>query len=121
MLVDQLGRPIRDLRISVTDRCNFRCPYCMPAEIFGEGYHFLEKKELLTFEEIRRLAAIFAGLGVNKFRITGGEPLLRTDLDQLIDLAVNTDMPVVITDAGADVGVVTKPRLLRGIQGGKND
>ena len=74
---DFLGRKLRDLRISVTDRCNFRCPYCMPAEIFGESYPFLPKKEILSFEEISRLANLFVALGVSKLRITGGEPLLR--------------------------------------------
>ena len=84
MIADKFGRPLRDLRISVTDRCNFRCTYCMPAEIFGESYQFLPKDEILTFEEITRLGRIFAELGVNKLRITGGEPLLRTDLHRLI-------------------------------------
>jgi cyclic pyranopterin phosphate synthase len=84
MIADKFGRPLRDLRISVTDRCNFRCTYCMPAEIFGESYQFLPKDEILTFEEIARLSYIFAGLGVNKLRITGGEPLLRNDLHRLI-------------------------------------
>ena len=83
-MLDTLQRPIRDLRISVTDRCNFRCPYCMPAEIFGEKYEFLPKAEILTFEEITRLARIFVDLGVAKIRITGGEPLLRRDLETLI-------------------------------------
>ena len=83
-LSDKFGRPMRDLRISVTDRCNFRCTYCMPAEIFGERYEFLPKPEVLTFEEIERLARIFAGLGVNKLRITGGEPLVRAQLPSLI-------------------------------------
>ncbi len=86
MTLDKFGRPLRDLRISVTDRCNFRCPYCMPAEIFGESYQFLPKDEILTFEEIARLARIFVDLGVNKLRITGGEPLLRTDLPKLVSL-----------------------------------
>ena len=84
MITDLLGRPLRDLRISVTDRCNFRCPYCMPAEIFGEAYQFLPKEEILTFEEIARLAELFVAAGVNKLRITGGEPLLRADLPRLI-------------------------------------
>lgn len=91
MLKDKLGRPIRDLRISVTDRCNFRCTYCMPAEIFGEGYQFLPKSEILTFEEIARLARIFIELGVNKLRITGGEPLLRTELFKLIEMLSSID------------------------------
>jgi cyclic pyranopterin phosphate synthase len=82
---DALGRPLRDLRISVTDRCNFRCPYCMPAEIYGENYRFLPRPELLTFEEIERLARIFAELGTEKIRITGGEPLLRHELPRLIE------------------------------------
>ncbi len=75
---------MRDLRISVTDRCNFRCPYCMPAEIFGEAYEFLPREEILTFEEIARLTRLFSEFGVSKARITGGEPLLRTDLTELI-------------------------------------
>ncbi len=86
-----MGRPLKDLRISVTDRCNFRCTYCMPAEIFGESYQFLPKNEILSFEEIARLARIFVEFGVNKLRITGGEPLLRTDLHILI--AMLTGMP----------------------------
>ena len=86
MITDTFGRPLRDLRISVTDRCNFRCPYCMPAEIFGESYQFLPKDELLTFEETARLARLFAQLGVNKIRLTGGEPLLRVDLHLLVGM-----------------------------------
>ncbi len=82
---DRLGRRLHDLRISVTDRCNFRCPYCMPAEIYGEHYPFLPRPQLLTFEEIERLARIFVDLGVEKIRITGGEPLLRHGLPQLIE------------------------------------
>ncbi|NQZ97770.1 MAG: GTP 3',8-cyclase MoaA [Myxococcales bacterium] len=82
--VDRLDRPLHDLRISVTDRCNFRCPYCMPAEVYGEKYEFLPKPQLLTFEEIERLAARFVELGVEKIRITGGEPLLRHELPRLI-------------------------------------
>jgi cyclic pyranopterin phosphate synthase len=81
---DRLGRRLHDLRISVTDRCNFRCPYCMPAEIFGESYRFLPRPELLRFEEIERLARLFVTQGVEKIRITGGEPLLRHQLPKLI-------------------------------------
>ena len=81
---DKLGRPLRDLRISVTDRCNFRCPYCMPAEIFNNSYKFLQRAELLTFEEILRVVSLFADLGVKKIRLTGGEPLLRQNIDVLI-------------------------------------
>ncbi len=84
MIKDLLGRPIRDLRISVTDRCNFRCTYCMPKEIFNRDHQFLERDLLLSFEEIERLTTIFAGLGVRKVRLTGGEPLLRRQLDRLI-------------------------------------
>lgn len=84
-LVDALKRPLHDLRISVTDRCNFRCVYCMPKEVFGPSFAFLPRRELLTFEEIARLAAIFRDLGVHKLRITGGEPLVRRDLDTLIE------------------------------------
>lgn len=85
-LTDQLNRPFRDLRISVTDRCNFRCTYCMPADVFGDAYHFMPKDELLTFEEIARLARVFAGLGARKVRLTGGEPLMRKGLEALVAL-----------------------------------
>ncbi|MGI9591872.1 MAG: GTP 3',8-cyclase MoaA [Myxococcota bacterium] len=84
LATDALGRRLHDLRISVTDRCNFRCPYCMPAEVYGEKYLFLPRKELLRFEEIERLARLFVELGAEKIRITGGEPLLRHGLPQLI-------------------------------------
>ena len=84
MLRDQLARPLRDLRISVTDRCNLRCTYCMPADVFGPDYAFLPRSELLSFEEIERLARVFVALGVRKLRITGGEPTLRRDLPELI-------------------------------------
>jgi cyclic pyranopterin phosphate synthase len=83
-ILDSLQRPLRDLRISVTDRCNFRCPYCMPKEVFGRDWAFLPRAELLNFEEIHRLARIFIGQGVEKIRITGGEPLLRHNLPELI-------------------------------------
>jgi cyclic pyranopterin phosphate synthase len=81
---DRLGRQLRDLRVSVTDRCNLRCPYCMPREHFGAGFAFLPPTELLSFDEIARLARAFAALGVRKIRITGGEPLLRARLEQLV-------------------------------------
>ncbi len=83
-LVDKFGRPIRDLRISVMDKCNFRCPYCMPAEIFGADYQFLSKHEMLSNEQLLRLVRLFVDLGVTKLRLTGGEPLLRPDLLPLI-------------------------------------
>ena len=84
-LQDQLLRPLSDLRISVTDRCNFRCRYCMPAEVFGPDYAFLPSEKILNFDEIERLVKIFVSLGVKKVRITGGEPLLRRDLPDLIE------------------------------------
>ena len=84
ILKDTFGRPLRDLRVSVIDKCNFRCPYCMPAKIYGEGYSFLPNHELLSFEEISRLVGIFAKFGLKKVRITGGEPLIRPNLENLI-------------------------------------
>ena len=104
-VVDTMGRSMRDLRISVTDRCNFRCPYCMPAEIFGEAYEFLPREEILTFEEITRLTRLFSEFGVSKARITGGEPLLRTDLPKLIS-------QVTTIDAITDVTLTTNGYLL---------
>lgn len=101
-LVDRLGRPIRDLRISVTDRCNFRCVYCMPSEVYGRDYPFLPRAKLLTFEEIERLARTFAGLGVEKIRITGGEPLVRRDLETLVGmLAPIPGLDLTLTTNGA--------------------
>ncbi|HEX9679831.1 MAG TPA: GTP 3',8-cyclase MoaA [Anaerolineales bacterium] len=91
--LDTLGRPLRDLRISVTDRCNFRCVYCMPKEVFGRDYEFLPRSDLLSFEEIARLGAVFAGLGVRKIRLTGGEPLLRRELERLVEMLA--DLPEV--------------------------
>ena len=84
MTVDRLERPLHDLRVSVTDRCNFRCVYCMPREVFGRDFQFLERQELLSFEEIERLARLFLGLGVEKIRLTGGEPLVRRHLERLV-------------------------------------
>jgi cyclic pyranopterin phosphate synthase len=84
--LDTMKRPLRDLRISVTDRCNFRCAYCMPKEVFGRDYEFLNRGEILTFEEITRLARVFAARGVKKLRLTGGEPTLRNDLPKLIEM-----------------------------------
>src|SRR5438445_7394925 len=83
-LRDTLGRSMHDLRISVTDRCNFRCVYCMPKEVFDANYAFLPRSEILTFEEIVRLARVFGGLGVEKVRLTGGEPLLRRGIERLV-------------------------------------
>ena len=89
--MDALGRPLHDLRISVTDRCNFRCTYCMPKEVFGRDFSFLGRDELLTFEEIARLARLFVRRGVEKVRLTGGEPLLRRDLEKLIAQLASID------------------------------
>jgi cyclic pyranopterin phosphate synthase len=86
MITDTLSRPLRDLRISVTDRCNFRCVYCMPREIFGPGYAFVPRKDLLTLEEIARIATVFARIGMRKVRITGGEPLIRRNLEHLVEM-----------------------------------
>ena len=91
MIADKFNRSLRDLRISVTDRCNFRCPYCMPAEIYGERYEFLPKASLLTFEEIARLTRIMVKLGVVKVRLTGGEPLVRNEIEKLIGLLSKID------------------------------
>ncbi len=110
--LDTLGRPLRDLRISVTDRCNFRCVYCMPKEVFGRDYEFLPRHDLLTFEEIARLAAVFAGLGVRKIRLTGGEPLLRRELERLVGmLAELPGVELTLTTNGSLLAA--KARLLR--------
>ena len=101
-LIDTLGRPVRDLRVSVTDRCNFRCIYCMPKEVFGRDYPFLPRAELLTFEEIERVTRAFVGLGVEKIRITGGEPLVRRDLETLVAMLARIDgLDLTLTTNGA--------------------
>jgi GTP 3',8-cyclase len=102
--IDTLGRPIRDLRISVTDRCNFRCAYCMPKSVFGHEYRFMDRKELLTFEELERVARAFATLGVEKIRLTGGEPLLRKELERLVGRLSAID--------GLDLTLTTNASLL---------
>jgi len=96
-LVDAFGRPLRDLRISVTDRCNFRCTYCMPKEVFGHDYRFLDRKELLDFEEITRLARAAVALGVQKLRLTGGEPLIRRGIEDLVAMLSELDAEVTLT------------------------
>ena len=88
---DALGRTIRDLRISVTDRCNFRCVYCMPKEVFGPGYEFVPRDKLLRLEEIARIAKVFAACGVKKVRITGGEPMIRRNLEHLIEMIASIE------------------------------
>jgi cyclic pyranopterin phosphate synthase len=100
-VLDTLNRPLHDLRISVTDRCNFRCVYCMPKEVFGREYRFLERRELLTFEEIARIAQTFVSLGVEKLRITGGEPLVRRDLERLIELLAPLGVDLTLTTNGS--------------------
>ncbi len=102
-LRDTLSRPLHDLRISVTDRCNFRCTYCMPKEVFGHDFRFLRRDELLTFEEIVRLARLFVAAGVEKIRITGGEPLVRRDVDRLVEMltAIDGVMDLTLTTNGS--------------------
>jgi cyclic pyranopterin phosphate synthase len=102
--LDRRARPLRDLRISVTDRCNFRCVYCMPKEVFGRDYAFLARRELLTFEEIERVARAAVALGAAKLRITGGEPLVRRDVEQLVAM---------LAPLGADLTLTTNGALLR--------
>ncbi len=92
-LLDRLGRPLETLRVSITDRCNFRCVYCMPKEVFGREYAFLERRELLTFEELARVVGIFAGLGVHTVRLTGGEPLVRRHVENLVELLSAIETP----------------------------
>jgi GTP 3',8-cyclase len=102
MHVDRLDRPLRDLRISVTDRCNFRCVYCMPKEVYGSAYRFLPRAELLTFEEIERLARLFVAHGVVKIRLTGGEPLLRRDVEKLVAMLADIrDLDLTLTTNGS--------------------
>jgi GTP 3',8-cyclase len=100
-VLDTMQRPMRDLRISVTDRCNFRCVYCMPKEVFGNDYRYLERGELLTFEEIERIAASAVRLGVQKLRITGGEPLVRRGVEELIAMLARLPVEITLTTNGA--------------------
>jgi len=106
--LDKLARPLRDLRVSVTDRCNFRCPYCMPAEIYGERYEFLPRNDLLTFEEITRIVLLSTQLGVKKVRLTGGEPLVRQDVAELVSMIANID-------GIEDLAMTTNAYLLSGM------
>jgi cyclic pyranopterin phosphate synthase len=113
--LDRLGRPLHDLRISVTDRCNFRCTYCMPKEIFGRDYEFLPKDQVLSFEEITRAATAFVGLGVEKLRITGGEPLVRRGLPELVRMLAALRTPaggsldLTLTTNGAALRALARP------------
>jgi cyclic pyranopterin phosphate synthase len=141
MLLDRLQRPLRDLRISVTDRCNFRCTYCMPEEVFGERYQFLKRAQLLTYEEIARVTRLIVELGAVKVRLTGGEPLVRQDLDVLVrflrdvpgvdDIALTTNgvllpkMAGALRDAGLQRVTISLDSLdnavFRQMNGGKAD
>jgi cyclic pyranopterin phosphate synthase len=112
-VLDSLRRPLRDLRISVTDRCNFRCTYCMPKEIFGRDFAFLPPAHLLSFEEITRLARVFLGLGVEKIRLTGGEPLVRRDLEKLVAMLAQISVDGAVDGAGLrDLTLTTNGALL---------
>src|SRR5205085_3317857 len=116
-LADTRARPMRDLRISVTDRCNFRCVYCMPREVFDAGHEFLPHSAILSFEEIARLARIFVGLGVRKIRLTGGEPLVRRDLHRLVGMLAELDAELTLTTNGSllakQAGLLKKAGLER--------
>ena len=103
-VTDQLGRQLRDLRISVTDRCNFRCPYCMPRERFGDEHTFLPRRAFLSFDEIEKVVRACVPLGLDKVRLTGGEPLLRPGLSDLVNR---------LSDAGVDLALTTNGSLLR--------
>jgi cyclic pyranopterin phosphate synthase len=119
---DALGRPLRDLRISVTDRCNFRCTYCMPKEVFGRDYAFLPRDQVLSFEEIERAARVFVELGVEKLRITGGEPLVRRDLPDLIAMLAAIRRPdggeidLTLTTNGSALRALARPLADAGLQ-----
>jgi len=117
LLIDQMGRPLRDLRISVTDRCNFRCSYCMPKDVFDKDYPYLPHSSLLSFEEIARLAGLFVAQGVRKLRLTGGEPLLRRNLEslvgQLAELRTDAGLPPDLTLTTNGSLLVRKARALK--------
>jgi len=120
--LDTLGRALRDLRISVTDRCNFRCPYCMPKEVFGRDFEFLPHDEVLSYEEIERLARVFVGLGVTKLRITGGEPLVRRNLPDLIAMLAAIRTPhgeptdLTLTTNGSALKALARPLADAGLR-----
>jgi cyclic pyranopterin phosphate synthase len=120
--IDRFGRALRDLRISVTDRCNFRCPYCMPKEVFGRDFEFLPHDQVLSYEEIERLARVFVGLGVTKLRITGGEPLVRRNLPDLIALLAAIRMAdgqppdLTLTTNGSALRALARPLADAGLQ-----
>src|SRR3954468_19752191 len=119
---DQFNRPLRDLRISVTDRCNFRCPYCMPQEVFGRDYRFLPRDEILSLEEIARLAGVFVSLGVQKLRITGGEPTVRRGLPELVAMLAalrqpdGTPLDLAMTTNGSALRRLARPLADAGLR-----
>ena len=117
LLADRFGRPLRDLRISVTDRCNFRCRYCMPREVFGADFEFLPRDEILSFEEIARIAGIAAQLGVRKIRLTGGEPTLRADLPTLVRMLREAapDVELAMTTNGSRLTTLAGPLAEAGL------
>ena len=121
-LVDPFGRVVRDLRISVTDRCNFRCTYCMPKEVYGRDYAFLPRDQVLSFEEIERAARAFVGLGVRKLRLTGGEPLVKRDLPDLVAMLAALRTPegepldLTLTTNGAALRALARPLRDAGLQ-----
>src|SRR5207249_5181657 len=100
-LLDTLGRPLETLRVSITDRCNFRCVYCMPKEVFGRDYQFLPRRQLLDYEEIVRLARAFVANGVQKIRITGGEPLVRRHVERLVEMLAPLEVDLTLTTNGS--------------------
>jgi cyclic pyranopterin phosphate synthase len=120
--LDRMGRALRDLRISITDRCNFRCPYCMPSEVFGRDYQFLPRDEILSYEEIHRLASIFVGLGVRKLRITGGEPTVRRGLPDLVAMLAALRTPdgdpvdLALTTNGSALRALARPLADAGLR-----
>src|SRR5689334_16515455 len=117
-LGDAFGRPLRDIRISVTDRCNFRCPYCMPAELYGEEYKFLPRSEILSFEEIERLSRLFVELGVAKIRLTGGERLVRAHLPELVEriAAIDAGIHLTLPTNGAPLAPVAEDLKKAGLK-----
>ncbi len=120
--LDRMGRALRDLRISITDRCNFRCPYCMPSDVFGRDYRFLPRDEILSYEEIHRLAGVFVGLGVRKLRITGGEPTVRRNLPDLVALLAGLRTPdgeevdLALTTNGSALRALARPLADAGLR-----
>jgi len=115
--LDTFKRPLRDLRISVTDRCNFRCVYCMPKEVFGKDFQFLPRAEILSFEEIERLVRVFVGLGVQKVRLTGGEPLVRRHIERLVEmLAKVSDLDLTLTTNGSLLAAKAKALKVAGLK-----